>query len=208
LTEFDQKLRHYCRHLKCRSKLPTAVENHREAFCARGCYNGFYLRRCRVCEAPIEQPTRGGTRLICKKAKCRNAWDNGDGFGRFAESTNASPNAKATQEVPAYGQLLSGSKPVERARPWRQIAGPPLTPSQFHCATLGGSARDEVLRVEAKNRAALKAAEETEIETDGEFTEPDWREAISPDGVKCFVTREATPPVPTVHQPPADIPST
>jgi hypothetical protein len=34
---------------------------------------------------------------------------------------------------------------------------------------------------------------QAEIEANGEFTEPDWREVISPDGVRCFVTRFAVP---------------
>jgi hypothetical protein len=54
---------------------------------------------------------------------------------------------------------------------------------------------DDVKRIEAKNRAALKAAEQAEIEASREFTDPDWREVINPDGVRCFVTRlrPATP---------------
>ena len=48
---------------------------------------------------------------------------------------------------------------------------------------------DEVRRIEAKNRAALKAAEEAEIEAHGEFTEAEWLKVTSPDGVGCFVTR-------------------
>lgn len=97
-------------------------------------------------------------------------------------------DAKATQEVPANQIVLRGSKPVDPGS-WRQIAGPPLTPSQFHGATLGGSAMDEVKRIQAKNRTAMKAAEQTEVEANGYFTEPDWREAESPDGVPCYITR-------------------
>ena len=92
-------------------------------------------------------------------------------------------------------------------RPWRIVAGPPLTASQFHCATLGGSAMDEVRRIEAKNRAALKAAEQAEIEAHGEFTEVDWREAISPDGMKCFVTPFRRFQRRPAEQPLADIPA-
>jgi hypothetical protein len=45
--------------------------------------------------------------------------------------------------------------------------------------------------------ARLKVAEASEIEANGYFTEPEWKEVISPDGVKCFVTRfrAPTPPV-------------
>jgi hypothetical protein len=174
LTEFDQKLRHHCRYLKCRSRLPTPVVNHREAFCARGCHSAFYRHRCRVCEGPIEQ--KGGQqRLICRKAACRNAWQRKEGFGRYATSSSAS----IAQETPISCGSASTSKPVDRRnRLWRQIAGPPLTPSQLHCATIGGSAMDDDLRIEAKNRATRGVAEETEIEANGEFTESDWREII------------------------------
>ena len=57
--------------------------------------------------------------------------------------------------------------------------------------------RGEQERIEAKNRAALKAAEQAEIEANGEFTEPGWREVINPDGARCFVTRFRDP---TPHQ--------
>jgi hypothetical protein len=89
---------------------------------------------------------------------------------------------------------------------WRQIS-----PKDSHCATVpdgsnGHWKAGEIERVEAKNRAALKAAEEAEIEANGYFTEPDWHEVISPDGVRCFVTcfrpapvvqaQVALPPIP------------
>src|SRR6185437_11590535 len=32
-----------------------------------------------------------------------------------------------------------------------------------------------------------------EIEANGYFTEPDWKEVISPDGVRCFATRFREP---------------
>jgi hypothetical protein len=203
MTEFAQELRHMCRNPRCRMKLPAPTANLREAFCTRGCYESFHLKRCRVCDGPIEQP-KHGTRLICKKSKCKNAWKAGLGFGRFAESSQASSNSNPAQEVPANQSILSESKPVERAyKPWRQIAGPPLTPNQFHCATLGGDAMDEVLRVEAKNRAALQANGQAEIEAIGYFTEPEWREVISLDGVKCFVTRFRDDASPKRHASPS-----
>ena len=51
-----------------------------------------------------------------------------------------------------------------------------------NCQWKGG----EFERVEAKNRAALKAADEAAIEANGYFTDPDWREVVSPDGVKVL----------------------
>jgi hypothetical protein len=79
VAEFEQKLRRMCRNPKCRMKLPSPVVNEREAFCTRGCYGSFYLKRCRVCEGSIEQ--KGGQRrFICKKSHCRNAWKAGEGW--------------------------------------------------------------------------------------------------------------------------------
>jgi hypothetical protein len=49
------ELRHYCRNLRCRSKLTAPVENHHHAFCCRGCHESFYLNRCRVCEKPLRK---------------------------------------------------------------------------------------------------------------------------------------------------------
>jgi hypothetical protein len=95
MTEFSQTLRHYCRNPRCRMRLPALVENPHKAFCTPGCHASFYLKRCLVCEAPIEQPKRG-KRLICKKAKCRNAWNAGSGFGRYRPS----PSAKILKKRP------------------------------------------------------------------------------------------------------------
>jgi hypothetical protein len=50
----------------------------------------------------------------------------------------------------------------------------------------------------------MKAAEEAEIKTNGYFTEPDCREVISPDGVRCFVT--CFRPAPAVQAPVALLP--
>ena len=177
-------LRTRCRNPRCRCKLPMPTANLHEAFCCAGCYDSFHLHRCRVCEACIEQP-RYGTRLLCRKSKCRTAWKSGIGFGRFAEArVAAAPNDLQETQVNRTG--LSASNPV-----WRQIADPPLTPSQSHCATLGGSAMDAVMRVEAQNRALLRATEQAEIEANGCFTDPEWREVISPDGVLTFVAGTA-----------------
>lgn len=60
-------LRHYCRNPHCRSKLKAPVENHHQAFCTRGCFNSFYLTRCRVCEKPLRKTaTRGAPRVYCR----------------------------------------------------------------------------------------------------------------------------------------------
>jgi hypothetical protein len=65
------KLRHRCRY--CRSNLPGPVDNEHYAFCKRGCFSSFYLKRCRVCEEPIHlaQHRRGPKRILCRKNDCR-----------------------------------------------------------------------------------------------------------------------------------------
>jgi hypothetical protein len=63
------KAKHYCRNPRCRSRLPEPVDNPRRAFCCRGCFDGFYRSRCRVCEAPIRQ--KNGQPKTCISRKCK-----------------------------------------------------------------------------------------------------------------------------------------
>jgi hypothetical protein len=71
-----------CRNPRCRLKLKEPVGNKHRAFCCRGCYDGFYLGRCRVCEKDIsidpltgERRKRLGQRLFhgrtCKAEAAR-----------------------------------------------------------------------------------------------------------------------------------------
>ena len=153
MTEFIKDVRRYCRNPSCRSKLPSPAFNSREAFCARGCHTSFYLRRCLVCEGPLQR--RNKTQRVCRKTRCRNAWRAKAGFGRYLPSSAVSLASKTLDFI--------GSKPpLKPDRAWRQIAGPKLSPSQLHCATVpdgpngqweGGKYR----RIEDRNRALLKA---------------------------------------------------
>jgi hypothetical protein len=64
MVEFsNEKLRHYCRNPRCRSKLPAPVANEREAFCCRGCHSSFYRHRCLICEGEMERKTEN--QLVC-----------------------------------------------------------------------------------------------------------------------------------------------
>jgi hypothetical protein len=185
LTEFvETAMRHFCRNPKCRSKLPTSVSNPREAFCARGCHTSFYRKRCLVCEQMMDRKTEH--QLVCGKRRCRNALQGGFDGGRYHASSNVSSPSK----TPGFIDLKTALTP-DRAR---QIAGPVLSTGEFRAATVPDAAGGrweggEYRRTEAKNRAALKAAEEAAVEANGQFTEPDWREVVSPDGGRCFVTR-------------------
>jgi hypothetical protein len=193
MTEFTVELRRMCRNPRCRSKLPAPVSNPREAFCSRGCYTSFHLHRCLVCEGQLGR--KNETQKVCRKSKCRSTFRRGFDGGRYHVPSAVSSASKTLDSI--------DSKPAPKAdRPWFIVAGPPMTPLQLHRAALPN---DEYRRIEAKNRAALKAAEQAEIEANGYFTEPDWREVVSRDGVRCFVTRiapsqkrpqQALPPIP------------
>jgi hypothetical protein len=167
MTEFQQDLRHRCRNPRCRSKLPAPVSNPREAFCARGCHSSFYLHRCLVCEGPLER--KNETQKVCRKSKCRSTFRRGFDGGRYRPSSSARDGEKTLDSI--------DSKPPPKAdRPWFIVAGPPLTPSQLHCATVpdgpnlgpdglptweGGSFQ----RIEAQNSRLLErhiASEQTE----------------------------------------------
>ena len=132
VADLVENLRHQCR--QCRAKLSAPVSNSRDAFCSRGCHSSFFRTRCRVCEKPIEQPARGGCRLICNRAKCKSAWRAGLGFGRYhtlirAESISERPVNKG----PKVG--IAG----DRAS-WRVIAaGAPISANQYHCATVAAA---------------------------------------------------------------------
>src|SRR5262249_3435070 len=59
-TETNGITRKRCRNPRCRMKLPTPVENEHHAFCTRGCFEGFYRNRCRVCEADLRKTGKRG----------------------------------------------------------------------------------------------------------------------------------------------------
>ena len=76
-------------------------------------------------------------------------------------------------KTPIKPGLPDGDK-ADRA--WRIVAGPSLSPVDLHFATLSAD-------LPRRQRSAVH-------EPLGEhFTEPDWREVISPAGVRCFATR-------------------
>jgi hypothetical protein len=196
----DAGLRHYCRNPKCRMKLKTRASNAREAFCTRSCYRSFYRHRCVICEQPMERRTEN--QLVCGKRRCRNALDGGFDGGRYLSPSRRNAPAKAPDSIDP-----KAAPAPDRA--WRIVAGPERPAVSLRAATVadgfrGRWAGGEFQRVEAKNRRALKDAAESVA--GGSFTDPDWREATSPDGVVCFVVdhgRPASvlPPAPPHHAP-------
>jgi hypothetical protein len=128
-----------------------------------------------------------GNQLVCGKRKCRNALQAGSDFGRY----HASSAAKLAQEVP---DSIGSATALKPDRAWRIVAGPNLDAISFRFATVpdgpnGQGKGGEYERNEAKNKAAIKSANEAEIEANGNFADPEWRAVISADGVTCLVTR-------------------
>jgi hypothetical protein len=99
----DAAPRHYCRNPRCRMKLPAPVENEHHAFCTRGCFESFYLNRCRVCERDLRKDGKRGDagRLYCRPpTKCRQEakrWPEKYEYGsRAAFSTTKLRSAHST----------------------------------------------------------------------------------------------------------------
>ena len=185
MTEFTTEYRHYCRNPKCRTKLPTPISNPREAFCPdTTCRERFYRLRCYVCEE--KKPGRLDAHT-CGRRKCKNAI-----------RSLKRPEDTSRVEIGLGNPIKSGLPEADKCgRAWKVVAGE-ISPNAFHGATLPDGPNfqwkgGELERVEAKNRAALKAAVEAAIEANGYFTDPDWHEVVSPDGVKGFVTSFVAP---------------
>jgi hypothetical protein len=185
VTEFVAEYRHYCRNPKCRTKLSTPVSNPREAFCPdTTCRERFYRLRCYVCEE--KKPGRLDAHT-CGRRKCKNAI-----------RSLKRPEDTSRVEIGLGNAIKSGLPEADKyGRAWKVVSGE-ISPNAFHCATLPDGPNcqwkgGEFERVEAKNRAAFKAAAEATIEANGYFTDPDWREVVSPDGVKGFVTSFGAP---------------
>lgn len=211
----DHQLRHRCRNPKCRLKLKSPTENFRDAFCCAGCHTSYYRHRCLACER--EMPRNAENQKVCYRAECKTAWRQKTVISRFIGQGTASVGdpPRSAHFTGLKTGLNRGSDP---GRSWHQVAGPTLTSESFAAAVLpdgpnGQWKSGSFERIEAENRRALKAhfaklkvAEQAEIEANGEFTEPEWREVTSPDGVVCFVTRFCDPGTPAATKTTSPIP--
>jgi len=153
-------LRHRCRNLRCRSKLPTPIENEHHAFCTRGCYESFYRNRCRVCERDLRKTGKRGdaARLYCRPpANCRREaekWPEKYAGGLWA----CFPETKL-RSAHSTG-LKIGSEddraPAYALRDWRWTASPSNEPSIFDLQSvpLTGRAAAAVAFQEARGEDA------------------------------------------------------
>jgi hypothetical protein len=208
------KLRHYCRNsAHCDDKLKTPVENERDAFCCVRCHDEFYREHCRVCQEPFTSKTGNKAhKTLCDRSRCRADFRANPGafWGR------SYPRPISVKRTPKTSTISKPKMALETGRGWRIVAGPAgpdLDPRIFHTATVPDGpdsqrAGDAYERIQAENRkrlmghfAKLVETASAEIEANGSaqqrgadlshFAEPEWREVISPDGVRCFVTRSS-----------------
>jgi hypothetical protein len=96
--ETSSKPRTYCRNPHCRSKLPNPVDNPRAAFCLRGCYDSFYLKRCIVCERHKKRPQD----RLCGRRLCRNEYRRAP--EAFAHPWGRETRRQNSTNVPTYSQ--------------------------------------------------------------------------------------------------------
>jgi hypothetical protein len=112
--------------------------------------------------------------ILCDRPKCRSIWAMKSGFGHFAPFA-----LESISEVPVNQGVLS----VPNRVGWRIIAGPPLTPSQFHCATVGAVAA--ISDSDLINSAHWRAAKEWK-----------WGYRLSDDSGEVSRTDSAKSPTP------------
>ena len=181
MTEFATEVRHYCRNPKCRSKLKAPIANTREAFCSPRVSRALLSASLLCLRGEKDRPARCP---YLRAHKCKNA----------IRSLKRSKDTRCV-EIGVGNPIKSGLPEADKyGRAWKVVAGE-ISPNAFHCATVSDGPDcqwkgGEFERV-AKNRAALKAADEAAA--NGYFTDPDWHAVVSPDGVKCFVTSFVAP---------------
>jgi hypothetical protein len=130
MTEFAEDLRHRCRNPHCRMKLTAPVVNPRKAFCTPGCHSSFYLKRCLVCEndKPAGSTVR---RKLCRRPKCEGRYRKNSAHYSFlgADTTSAANVPRSAQSTGIKSAGLDD-------RPCYIVAGPKVSVSVYHCATL------------------------------------------------------------------------
>jgi hypothetical protein len=125
-------VRDYCRNPRCRSKLKEPVSNPHKAFCTKGCYGSFYLRRCAVCENNKPDGSNA-RRILCRRPKCESRYrQNRDLYSHPGEDSVRTANGSRNPIKSATKSRLDDD------RPWRVVAaGKPLSANQYYCAIVG-----------------------------------------------------------------------
>jgi hypothetical protein len=150
---------------RCHSKLSEPTENPLDAFCSTGCHRIYYTAKCMVCEGK-----KSGRGACCSRPRCRSELAAKKRYGTMGR-LYPTGRAKLGSADPAK---IGVSEDARATRGVRQVAGPPLSPKDLRLATLG-------------NPFDLDRKLSRRHEADGHFEDIEWCEAISPDGVRCFV---------------------
>jgi hypothetical protein len=123
-----------CRNPQCRTKLATPTPNKHHAFCGEGCHEGFYDKRCRVCESTLPRQERAG-RKLCRKSDCKPEYYRNRSIYDFVGSdTGLKLLAKETPNPRALNSVFRGH-PVGQKRP-AVVAGPKLSEFALQAAGL------------------------------------------------------------------------
>jgi hypothetical protein len=156
------QLRHRCRNPRCRLKLPAPVEIEHRALCCRGCYESFYLTRCRVCERDLRKTGKRGDaqRLYCRApSRCAaeaRKWPEKYGFGaqpvpdplfcRTNVSAHSGPAHQARQRI-AAPDGITGQPDARRRRcnlsDWRPTGNGAGVPDFPHFLLRNSTASDD-----------------------------------------------------------------
>jgi hypothetical protein len=106
-------VRRRCRNPRCGGKLKRETNNARNAFCSRGCWEGYYKNRCVVCERAL--PPGPANRQICRRRQCRQE------LRKYPSRYLTLKNG----ERPLRSVHSTGLKTRAKGRPtWRVVAGP------------------------------------------------------------------------------------
>jgi hypothetical protein len=122
------RLRHRCRNLQCRQKLPRPVENEQHAFCCRGCWESFHYARCVVCDGSRKPSQREGAAPVCEQDRAeyhRHPELYANPFGKVRKPVkSAFRGPQTTGEHPTYRpEKLSDGNARQTACFWPDISG-------------------------------------------------------------------------------------
>jgi hypothetical protein len=130
---------------------------------------------CQCCARIIKHRHTGRVRKFCS-ARCRQQYSRSRQKARFVTPARVASSCHETSKIPQQKQ-----------RPARAKIG-----VEGASIDAGLEASAIASRQNAKFwREALQKFD-SEVEANGEFTDPGWQEVVSPDGVTCFVTRFRT----------------
>jgi hypothetical protein len=124
---------HICRNVRCRLKLAEPTDNPRSAFCCRGCFRQHYAKHCIACEQPME-----GRSKHHQHPKCRAEYrtlKRHEMLGKYHDSGRVRVDARNPIKPGIFSALTN-------RRPWRVVAGPPLSAREMHLTTRGGADLD------------------------------------------------------------------